>query len=78
LKVKRMPPAAGTLVWILGAVAMHGVISLELSRLGDGVEQPGKTRPAVRSAGLLMVAVGASLMACAYAAHYQAAPRAGR
>jgi protein-S-isoprenylcysteine O-methyltransferase Ste14 len=75
LKVKRMPRAAGTLVWILGAVAMHGVIPLELSRLGDQVERPRKTRPAVRSAGLLMVAAGASLMAWAFAAHYEAAPR---
>lgn len=70
-----MPRAAGTLVWMLGAVAMHGVIPLELSRLGDRVEPPGRTRPAVRSAGLLMVAAGASLMAWAFAAHYEAAPR---
>jgi protein-S-isoprenylcysteine O-methyltransferase Ste14 len=75
LNVKRMPRAAGTLVWMLGAVAMHGVIPLELSRLGDRVEPPGRTRPAVRSAGLLMVAAGASLMAWAFAAHYEAAPR---
>ena len=75
LNVKRMPRAAGTLVWMLGAVAMHGVIPLELSRLGDRVEPSGRTRPAVRSAGLLVVAAGASLIAWAFAAHYEAAPR---
>jgi protein-S-isoprenylcysteine O-methyltransferase Ste14 len=73
--VRRMPRATATLVWTLGAVALHCVVPFELSRLGDRVACPGRTRPVVRNAGLLTVAAGAALMAWAFAAHYQAAPR---
>jgi protein-S-isoprenylcysteine O-methyltransferase Ste14 len=62
-------------VWTLVAVALHAVVPLELSRRGDRVARPGRTGPVVRNAGLLTVAAGAALMAWAFAAHYQAAPR---
>jgi hypothetical protein len=70
-----MPRAAALLVWMLGAVAMHAVVPLELSRLGDRVDRRGRTKGAMQSAGLLTVAAGAALMAWAFAAHYDAAPR---
>ena len=73
--VKRMPRAAAVLVLTLGAVAMHAVLPFELSRLGGRVGRSGRTRPAVRGAGLLTVAAGAALMVWAVAAHYEAAPR---
>jgi protein-S-isoprenylcysteine O-methyltransferase Ste14 len=73
--VKRMPPAAGVLIWVLGAVAMHAVVPSELSRLGNRGDRNGRTRPVARCMGLLTVAAGATLMAWALAAHYQAAPR---
>jgi protein-S-isoprenylcysteine O-methyltransferase Ste14 len=60
---------------MVGAVAMHAVVPLELSRLGDRVDRRGRTRGAVQTAGLLTVAAGAALMAWAFAAHYEAAPR---
>jgi protein-S-isoprenylcysteine O-methyltransferase Ste14 len=61
--------------WTLGAVALHAVVPFELSRRSDRVARPGRTRPVVRNAGLLTVAAGAALMAWAFAAHYQSAPR---
>jgi protein-S-isoprenylcysteine O-methyltransferase Ste14 len=73
--MKRIPRAAGLLGWTLGAVAMHAAVPFELSRLGGRARPPARTTPAVRSAGLLTVAAGASLMARAFAAQYQAAPR---
>jgi len=41
--MKRMPRAAGVLVWALGAVALHAVVPLELSRLDHraGCARPG-------------------------------------
>lgn len=73
--VKRMPRAAALLVLTLGAVAMHAVVPFELSRLGGPIGRSGRTRPAVRGAGLLTVAAGAALMAWAVTAHHKAAPR---
>jgi protein-S-isoprenylcysteine O-methyltransferase Ste14 len=73
--MKRMPRAAAMLVWVAGAVAMHGVVPFELSRLGDRVQRPGRRRLAARSAGVLTVVAGAALVAWASAVHYQAAPR---
>ena len=73
--VARIPRAAGLLVWTLGAVALHAVVPLKLSRLGDRAGRPARTPPCARGAGLLMVAAGAALMAWAFAAHYRAAPR---
>ena len=70
-----MPRPAALLVLLLGELAMHAAVPFELSRLGARVERTGRTRPAVRSAGLLTVASGAALMAWALAAHYEAAPR---
>ena len=63
------------LVLTLGAVAMHAVLPFELSRLRGRLGRSGRTRPAIRSAGLLTVAAGAALVAWAVAAHYEAAPR---
>jgi protein-S-isoprenylcysteine O-methyltransferase Ste14 len=74
-EVKRMSRAAGVVVWTFGAVAMHVVVPFELSRLGDRAGRPGRRRPAVVGAGLLTVAAGGTLMAWAFAAHYQQAPR---
>jgi protein-S-isoprenylcysteine O-methyltransferase Ste14 len=54
---------------------MHAIVPLELSRVGDRVELHRRTRPISRTAGLLTVASGTALMACALAAHYEAAPR---
>lgn len=59
----------------LGEVALHAVVPFELSRRRDRVEGRGRSLPAARSAGLLMVAAGATLMAWAFATHYAAAPR---
>src|SRR6516162_6311241 len=73
--VKRMPRTAGVLVWTAGAVATHAVVPFELSRLGGPDRPCGPAASAARGAGLLAVAAGAALMACALAAHYQAAPR---
>jgi protein-S-isoprenylcysteine O-methyltransferase Ste14 len=73
--VKRMPRTAGVLVWTAGAVAMYAVVPFELSRLGDRARPQGPAASAVRSAGLLTVAIGAALMTWAMATHYQAAPR---
>lgn len=73
--MKPIPRAAGLLGWTLGAVAMHAAVPFELSRLGDRAVPPARPAPAVRRAGLLTVAAGASLMAWAFAAQYQAAPR---
>src|SRR5436190_21388316 len=70
-----MPRAAGLLVWTFGAVALHAVVPLELGRRSDRAGRPARTPPAVRGAGLLTVAAGGGLMAWAFAAHYQAAPR---
>jgi len=70
-----MPRAAAVLVLTLGAVAMHAVLPFESSRLGGRVGRSGRTRRAVRGAGLLKVAAGAALMAWAVAPHYEAAPR---
>ena len=72
--MKRMPRAAGVLVWTAGAVAMHAVAPYELSRLGGRARPQGPSAPAARSAGLLTVAAGAALMTWALAAHCQAAP----
>jgi hypothetical protein len=72
--VKQMPRPAGVLVWTVGAVAMHGVVPFELSRLG-GRAGPPASRPAARGTGLVTVAAGAGLMAWALAAHGQAAPQ---
>lgn len=71
----RIPKAAGLLGWTLGAVALHVAVPFELSRLGSGISPPARTPPAVRGTGLVTVAAGASLMAWAFAAHYQAARR---
>ncbi len=81
--MRRIPRAAGLLVWAVGAVAVHAVVPFELSRLADRVGRPGRATataavrrgPAMRSRGLLTVAAGAALMAWAFAAHYQATPR---
>ena len=70
-----MPRTAGVLVWTAGAVATHAVVPFELSRLGGPDRPCGPAASAARGAGLLAVAAGAALMACALAAHYQAAPR---
>jgi protein-S-isoprenylcysteine O-methyltransferase Ste14 len=72
--MKRIP-RAGLLALTPGAVAMHAALPYQLSRLGGRAGPPARTTPAVRTAGLLTVAAGASLMAWAFAAHYQAAPR---
>jgi protein-S-isoprenylcysteine O-methyltransferase Ste14 len=74
-KVERVPRAAGLLIWTLGAVAMYGLVPHELSRLGERVGPPRKKPLGMRSAGLVIVAIGASLMAWAFAAHYKGAPR---
>ena len=73
--MKRVPRAAGVLVWTVGAVALHAVVPFELSRLGDRVTPQGPAMSARRGAGLLTVVAGAALMAWAMTAHYQAAPR---
>jgi hypothetical protein len=73
--MKRIPRAAGLLGWTLGAVALHAAVPFQLSRLGRRAGLPARTTPGVRSVGLLTVAAGASLMAWAFAAQYQAAPR---
>ncbi len=73
-QVKRMPRAAGLLVWTLGAVAMHAVVPFELWRLGDRAGRPGRRPPVVVGAGLLTVAAGGALMGWAFAAHYRQAP----
>jgi len=75
--MRRIPKPAGVLGWTLGAVAMHAALPFELSRLRGRGRPPAPTAPAVRSTGLLTVAAGASLMAWAFAAHYQAAPPEG-
>ena len=62
------------LAWTVGAVALHAAVPFELSRLG-GRARPAPTAPAVRTAGLVLVAAGGALMAWALAAHYQQAPR---
>ena len=63
------------LVWTAGAIAMYTAVPFELSRVGDRARPQGPAAPAVRGAGLLTVAAGATLMAWALAAHYQAAPQ---
>ena len=73
--MKRIPRAAWLLGWTLGAVATHAAVPFELSQLGGRAGPPARTPPAVRSAGMLTVAAGVSLMAWAFAAQYQAAPR---
>ena len=73
--MKRVPRAAGVVVWTVGAVALHAVVPFELSRLGDRVTPQGPAMSARRGAGLLTVVAGAALMAWAMTAHYQAAPR---
>lgn len=73
--MKRMPKPAGVLAWSAGAVAMHAVVPLELSRPGDRAGRPARRLPAVRGAGLVIVAAGAGVMARALAAHCEAAPR---
>ena len=73
--VTRVPTPAGTLVWTLGAVAMHAVVPFELSLLGEQAGRPGGGPRSVRGTGLVMVAAGAGLMAWAMAAHGEAAPR---
>jgi hypothetical protein len=60
-RVRRMPRAAGLLVWALGAVALHAVVPFELSRLGQRAGRPGRTTPAMRRVGLLTVTGGAAL-----------------
>jgi protein-S-isoprenylcysteine O-methyltransferase Ste14 len=70
-----MPRPAAVLVLTLGAVALHGIVPHQLSRLGDRIERPGRTRPVARRAGLVTVAAGAALTAWAVAAHYKAAPQ---
>jgi protein-S-isoprenylcysteine O-methyltransferase Ste14 len=74
-QVRRMPRAAGLLVWALGVVALHAVAPFELSRLGQRAERPGRTTPSMRRAGLLTVAGGTALMGWAFAAHFRAARR---
>jgi protein-S-isoprenylcysteine O-methyltransferase Ste14 len=73
--VRLIPRAAGAGVWVLGAVALHAVVPLELSRLGGRAGRPARTPPSARGAGLMMVAAGGALMGWAFAAHCQAAPR---
>jgi len=73
--MRRVPRAAGLVIWTLAVVGMFGLIPNELSRLRDRVEPTRKNRPGARGAGLVLVTVGASLMAWAFAAHYKAAPR---
>jgi hypothetical protein len=65
--MRRMPRTAGVLVWTAGAVAMHAVVPLELSRLGDRARPHGPAASAARGAGLLTVAAGAALMSWALA-----------
>jgi len=62
------------LVWTVGAVGLHAAVPFQLSRLG-GRAGPAPPAPAVRTAGLVTVAAGGALMAWAFAAHYQQAPR---
>src|SRR5215470_19285273 len=50
--VKRIPRAAAMLVLTLEVVALHAALPFELSRLGGRMGRSGKTRPAVRAAGL--------------------------
>lgn len=73
LLMKRIPRAAGVLVWTLGAVALHAVVPLELSRLNHPAARPARA-PALQGSGLVTVAAGAALMAWALAAHTQEAP----
>jgi protein-S-isoprenylcysteine O-methyltransferase Ste14 len=73
--VMRIPRVAGVLAWTAGAVAMHAVMPFELSRLGNRARPQRRATSTARGAGLLAVAAGATLMAWALAAHYQAAPR---
>ena len=56
-------------------VALNVAVPRELSRLGDHAGRPAPAPPAARSAGLLLVAAGATLTGWAVAAHCQAAPR---
>jgi protein-S-isoprenylcysteine O-methyltransferase Ste14 len=70
--VKRLPRAAGPLVWTVGVAAVHGAVPFALSRLGDHACRRGAAR---RPVGLPTVAAGAGLIAWALATHYRAAPR---
>jgi protein-S-isoprenylcysteine O-methyltransferase Ste14 len=54
---------------------MYGLVPHELSRLGERAGSPRKKRPRMRGVGLVIVAMGASLMAWAFAAHYKGAPQ---
>jgi len=72
--VKRIPRLVGVLVWTAGAVGLHAAVPFQLSRLGRPA-RPAPPAPAVRGAGLVTVAAGGTLMAWAFAAHYQQAPR---
>lgn len=60
-------------MWTVGAVALHGAVPFQLSRLGRA--RPASTSLVVRGAGLVTVAAGGALMAWAFAAHYRQAPR---
>jgi hypothetical protein len=70
--MKRIP-RAGLLALTPGAVAMHAALPYQLSRLGGRAGPPARTTPAVRTAGLLTVAAGASLMAWAFAGAFRRA-----
>ena len=72
--VTRMPRPVGALVWTLGAVVLHAAVPFWLSRQGSQA-RPASTSLAVRTAGLVTVAAGGTLMAWAFAAHYREAPR---
>jgi hypothetical protein len=49
--VRRMPRAAGLLLWTLGAVAIHAVVLFELSWLARRVGRPGPTSLPCRARG---------------------------
>ena len=69
-----MPRPVGALVWTLEAVVLHAAVPFWLSRQGSQA-RPASTSLAVRTAGLVTVAAGGTLMAWAFAAHYREAPR---
>ncbi|HEY6275492.1 MAG TPA: isoprenylcysteine carboxylmethyltransferase family protein [Streptosporangiaceae bacterium] len=68
----RLPRPVGTLAWTLGVVAMHAAVPFQLSQLDRRAGRRTST-PAVRGAGLVLVAAGTALMGWAFAGHYRAA-----